>query len=183
MFNSKPTARRPARYAKTPLVPVAALLFAAPLAGALDDTGAGAAGDSVVADVLQCKSIAESADRLLCFDTLAEAVSERDTANSGSAGDEAGEQVLPPLRDDVGKAGTGDEPAEEYSGRVTSCEISEASGRWIFTFDNGQIWRQSNIQRLPFRECDFAVTLRRDVFGYKLEIPSANRSVRVARLR
>jgi hypothetical protein len=61
--------------------------------------------------------------------------------------------------------------------------MSEATGRWIFTFDNGQVWRQSNTGRLPFRDCDFVVTLRRDVFGYKLEIPSANRSVRVTRIQ
>jgi hypothetical protein len=183
MRNSTPKARRTSRCVNVPLLPVAALLFAAPTAGAVGDAGGGAAGESVVAGVLDCRSIADSAERLECFDTLAEAVSARSTENIGSAGDEAGGQALPPLGDDVGRARADDEPAEEYTGRVTGCELSEASGRWIFTFDNGQVWRQSNTGRLPFRDCDFVVTLRRDVFGYKLEIPSANRSVRVTRIR
>jgi hypothetical protein len=183
MFTPNPKVRPPARYVRYLLLPVVALLFAAPLAGAVEDAGAGAAGDSVVTGVLGCGSIADSAERLACFDALAEAVSERTTQNSESGGDEAGERAPPPLGDDVGRARTDDEPAEEYGGRVTSCEMSEATGRWIFTFDNGQVWRQSNTGRLPFRDCDFVVTLRRDVFGYKLEIPSANRSVRVTRIQ
>jgi hypothetical protein len=181
MFIYKPKTRWPARFT-TSLLPVVAL-FAAPPAGALGDAGAGAAGESVVAGVLDCKRIADSAERLACFDALAQAISERNTENSGSGGDVAAAQALPPLGDDVGKARTDDEPALEYTGRVTSCEMSEASGRWIFTFDNGQIWRQSNTGRLPFRDCDFVVTLRRDVFGYKLEIPSEDRSIRVSRIR
>ncbi len=134
-----------------------------------------AAGDALTAGLEACAAVTDAAERLNCFDVLAERIAERDPAASG--------QALPPLVDEVGKPATNDEaPDEEYAGRIASCEKSDASGRWYFTFDNGQIWRQTNAGRLPFRECDFDVTLKRDVFGYKLEIPSADRSVRVTRV-
>jgi hypothetical protein len=168
----------PLLLAAVPLI--VALLAVAPLAVA---TGAAESGDSVADRLLACRDVPDSSERLECFDKLAEDVSERPSSRNVTTEDEAVAEALPPLADDVGKSRSEDEPPEEYSGRVTSCEKSEASGRWYFTFDNGQVWRQSNKGRLPFRECDFAVTLKRDVFGYKLELPSENRTVRVSRIQ
>lgn len=150
---------------------------------ALDAGAAGAAEDTFAAGLLACKDIPDAARRLQCFDRLAAGVGEGNSAGMTSAEDEAGAKALPALGAEVGKPRSEDEPAEEYAGRVTSCEKSDVSGRWFFTFDNGQVWRQSNKGRLPFRECEFSVTLKRDLFGYKLEIPSENRTVRVTRVK
>ncbi len=142
-----------------------------------------AAEDTIAAELAACNGVSDPTQRLACFDALAENIGQRQTAEIAvKDGDSAG-QALPPLPDSAGQTKDADTPAEEYSGRIESCEKSDVSGRRYFIFDNGQVWRQSNTGRLPFRDCDFVVTLKRDMFGYKLEIPSVDRSVRVARVR
>lgn len=140
-----------------------------------------AAEDTLADRLATCSEVTGDAERLACFDSLAKGMQSTPIVKADGADKE---HALPPLADDVGKPKNEEEvPPEEYAGRVESCAQSDASGRWYFTFDNGQVWRQSNSGRLPFRECDFAVRLRRDMFGYKLEIPSEDRSIRVTRVR
>jgi hypothetical protein len=164
------------------------------LVACLPGSAAAADYDAALAAALRaCASVSDAGDRLACFDTLAEELGVAAAAQpkkipvapAAAATAAAASEATPPLDDAVGKERIDDdeEEPESWSGRVTSCEKSEATNRWYFHFDNGQVWRQSNAGRLTFRECEFDVTVERDLFGFKLAIPSMDKSVRVARVR
>lgn len=182
---------------------VIAVCLLAGAAEAQDDSA------SVAAGMRACASVSAAADRLACFDTLAAALGaapaeSRAPAPAAAARAEspaAGTTAAPtepqpaaaaaasaagrPLDDAVGKKQTdqGESEPQVWAGRLTACERSEATSRWYFHFDNGQVWRQSNAGRLTFRECEFDVTVERDLFGYKLNIPDMDKSIRVSRVR
>ena len=93
------------------------------------------------------------------------------------------EANVPSLPDHLG--GTSFEKKSEsgefkHSGLVTSCKKG-ADSRYYFFFESGQVWRQSNIGRHRFKDCNFVVTIRRDAFGYKMQIDGETSKIRVAR--
>jgi len=67
-------------------------------------------------------------------------------------------------------------------GRVTECK-KDASNKWYFVFDNGQVWKQRSNARLSNRECDFPVTITKDAFGYKMQIDGEGKKIRIGRIR
>lgn len=71
---------------------------------------------------------------------------------------------------------------ESFQGRVVDCK-QDASKKWYFYFDNGQVWKQRANARLTKRDCDFAVTLTKDSFGYKMQIEGETKQIRVGRIR
>lgn len=161
------------------------------------------ADDRLEVGVRACAAVTSESERLDCFDVLATAIAgERslpvDAAAASAAGELAGSPAAPaapgaanapaaaaatppPLTDDVGKPLADGE--ESYAATVIRCEKSDATNRWYFYFDNGQVWRQSNTGRLHFRECAFDVTVTRDAFGFKMKIPSENETIRVQRAK
>lgn len=145
--------------------------------------GAATADDRVSAGLHACSAVTDETERLNCFDALAAAVA-HDAPPPAVVAPTAAGAAPAPLTDDVGKGQTDEAGAapETYTGAVTRCEKSSATNRWYFYFDNGQVWRQSNSGRLNFRDCVFDVTLERDLFGFKMTIPSEDRTVRVARV-
>ena len=68
------------------------------------------------------------------------------------------------------------------NGQVTSCG-EDQRGRYRFYFDNGQIWQQNDNKRVRWQECDFAVTIEKDFFGYKLQPKGDSKSIRVTRIK
>jgi len=93
------------------------------------------------------------------------------------------ETDVPSLPDDLGGTSFGkkSESGEpEHKGFVTSCKKG-ADSRYYFFFESGQVWRQSNIGRHRFKDCNFVVTIRRDAFGYKMQIDGETSKIRVAR--
>jgi hypothetical protein len=64
-------------------------------------------------------------------------------------------------------------------GHVTSCRQA-SDGRWFFTFDSGQIWKQSSAGHYRFKDCEFDVTITKDMFSYKMAI-DGGRKLRVRR--
>ena len=89
------------------------------------------------------------------------------------------------LPDDLGRRKTKEEKApkkvDEYRGHVRSCR-EDRDGIWYFTFDNGQVWRQSGRGHYNFDGCDFDVTVFKDFFGYKMAIDEG-KTLRVKRER
>lgn len=163
--------------------------------------GAAVAADDDVPDVSleRCAAIESEDERLACFDELARATgaragqepAEKPAASSGqpdaraAAAPEAGTSTRP-LGDDVGREALDSDDGrfvEIYTGTLVRCEDSGRSNRAYFFFDNGQVWRQSNAERLRVRDCSGSVELTRDFFGYKLNFPDDNISVRVRRVR
>ena len=90
------------------------------------------------------------------------------------------------LDDSIGKERIADRKGEEedlmVTGHVTSCR-EDRSGKYRFYFDNGQIWLQKDNKHIPWRECDFDVTIEKDFFGYKLLPKGEKRTIRVSRIK
>ena len=153
------------------------------------------AQDALSDRMRDCASLDDKDARVRCYDALADrnthetgdaqqtsadapvnadmADVDPDTANASPDMDEFGREQLP-------------EPNEadnvEYSARVTGCENTQ-SGQVYFFLENGQIWKQKDYKKLRYRNCDFDVTLTRDLFGYKLKIVDTKSSFRVARVK
>ncbi len=91
-----------------------------------------------------------------------------------------------PISDEIGRSSIKDrDPVEpkKYSARVTKCQENKQSGQYYFFFENGQVWKQSNYQRLRWRNCEFDVTVSKGTFGFDMYIPEKDRTVRVSRIR
>jgi hypothetical protein len=156
----------------------------------------------------KCATIAEDSARLSCYDALAEVLvadsagaaeesivgddaSERATDTSGAmesaaATAVAGSAAVVGLTDDVGKERIESPNSEDLpviSGTVVECRKSAQSGQYYFTFDNGQVWKQSNYRSASFRNCDFEVEITKNAFGYEMFIPSKDRTLRIARVK
>ncbi len=154
-----------------------------------------------------CASIAEDDARLTCFDALAALLVDGQDTNQAVAptaapaivaAEPAVEAVAPavvaatsaagpvPLTDEVGKERIEPPQAEDrekYASRVESCQESVQSGQTYFTLENGQVWKQSNYQRLSFRNCEFDIEISKGMFGYSMYIPSKDRNIRVTRVK
>jgi len=88
------------------------------------------------------------------------------------------------LTDEIGRENLGEPEATEEKlsvrGRVTSCR-KDLGGKYVFYFDNGQVWRQKDNLRLRWRDCAFDVTISEDFFGYKMQPDGDQKTVRIAR--
>lgn len=151
--------------------------------------GAGATAQESGA-MARCAGIDNAEDRLACYDEVAD----RATPKPADP-DAAGIEPLPaatlsepqPLTEEVGaeqlagKSKSQPEPAS-FRGRVIECK-QDASRKWYFYFDNGQVWKQRANARLTNRSCDFEVTLTKDSFGYQMQIKGESKKIRVGRVR
>lgn len=149
-----------------------------------------------------CADIGDDEGRLACFDALVStkdsghepAVAEPAAAPKATPPAPAGATTAasttaeaqvksPPI---IAPASAGDEAKEKdvFNVRLTKCTQSAVSGRQVYYLDNGEVWRQSKNRRNNVRDCDdTAVTIEKDVFGYKMHVPSENRSIRITPLR
>lgn len=90
-----------------------------------------------------------------------------------------------PLDDEIGQEtlrGNARKDAPLVRGRVVSCK-EDATGKYLFYFDNGQIWRQKDNTNVRWRECAFDVTISKDVFGYRMVPDNEKKRVRIARVK
>jgi len=158
------------------------------------------------ADQADCRSIADDKARLDCYDQLTNpaAVSPGAAAEPAAApaavkpppaaattpetapvAEKAPGVKVVPLDDSTAKARViepGDEPEVQIRGRVVSCR-KDATRKYLFYFDNGQIWRQKDNTNIRWRDCKFDVTITKDVFGYKMVADNEGRQVRISRLK
>ena len=118
--------------------------------------------------------IADAAARLACYDAGVGRNTPTEPEPAPLTEDVGEEQLDPALRPER-------EP-ENFQGRVTKCQ-QDASNKWLFYFDNGQVWKQRSGNRLRFRDCDFGVTITKDSFGYKMQIDGETRKIRIGRIR
>ena len=89
--------------------------------------------------------------------------------------DDLGSETLPRgSRDDVEKL--------EVRATVSRCE-KDFRKKYLFHFDNGQIWKQTSDKRLYFKECNFEVTITKDFFGYKMQQDGEKRRIRISRVK
>ena len=75
------------------------------------------------------------------------------------------------------------EVIEPGRGRVVSCQL-DVNDKYYFSFDNGQVWRQTDSKRYRLKdECQFVVTITKDFFGYKMQIDGEKAKIRIKRVR
>lgn len=88
------------------------------------------------------------------------------------------------LSDDIGRESVNnvDRDALAARGRLARCDMGR-SGKYVFYFDNGQVWRQKSSARVPWKECDFEVTISKDLFGYTMVRDGEKRKVRIERVK
>ena len=151
-----------------------------------------------LAEIAKCVDIADSSERLKCFDTAAALAKNALAAPAQRAEEKRGilewfgfsrpqKPVLKP--EDFGKPAPqpGPEEITEITGTVLEF-AKTARGRAIFILDNGQVWRQlegdlTNV-RAPPPDTTMKVTIETGVLGsYNLTIDGRNGLIKVARLK
>lgn len=154
-------------------------------------------GTAVAADLQQqvdaCADIGDDQDRLACFDALVSgrnsdyvpAVAEpAEVPTAPAAASTAADAQVqsPPIIAPLPARGEAREK-DVFNVRLIRCTQTSVSGRQVYYFDNGEVWRQSNSGRKTVRNCDTAVTIEKDGFGYKMHVPSENRRIRISPVR
>jgi hypothetical protein len=160
------------------------------LSSFLAATGLGAADDAAF---IACRDIAADPQRLACYDAAARAVTsdmpERSTAGATPVATPAS-RIDPEALFGL-EAGATNEVLRSSSGigdltamqsRVTAVGRA-ADGRLVITLANGQLWAQSDTEKLPVAAGD-TVRIREASFGsFLLSRESGKRSIRVRRIR
>jgi len=94
----------------------------------------------------------------------------------------------PPANDErlatLGQEQVGVKKSEELElqARVVRCQ-KDGFRRYFFYFENGQVWKQKSDRRLSYKECDFNITITKDVFGYKMLPEGETRRIRISRVK
>ena len=141
-------------------------------------------------EMARCASLENADARLACYDDVVDR-STSSRPNPEAVGKEPArtapgdETVL--LTQGIGEEQLDPKDRQEREpmivhGRVTGCQ-KDASKKWYFVFDNGQVWKQRSNARLTTRECDFPVTITKDAFGYKMQIDGESKWIRIGRIR
>ena len=143
-----------------------------------------------LAALQDCAVIVPVDDRVVCYDRVVERISgidvpepkeqnpntaELDSAPRHSPEADFGRERLPGNSKKKGRP-------QSIDGAVVSC-VRSPTGKYVFELDNGQIWRQTDSQRLRWSNCSFAVTVEKIGAGYRLRKTGASHYVRVTRLR
>ncbi|MGB5333844.1 MAG: hypothetical protein WBM64_00980 [Woeseiaceae bacterium] len=145
--------------------------------------------DPVSSEALQaCSAIDDASARLACYDEAvglpAPAANTKATPAEETAAEEtAAEKTL----DDLGAetlpgASRADDKELAVRARVTGCK-KDARNKYMFFFENGQVWKQSSDKRVYFKDCNFEVTISRDFFGYRMLKDGDKGRIRIARVK
>lgn len=160
---------------------------------------------SIEEKLQQCRALEDQAVRLACYDEVASrkpdaepatpTVVETDTAAEQSSEETdsvtaVAVEVAPTqtVEDErlatLGQEQVGVKKSEELElqARVVRCE-KDGFRRYFFYFENGQVWKQKSDRRLSYKECDFNITITKDVFGYKMLPEGETRRIRIARVK
>ena len=97
------------------------------------------------------------------------------------------EEEYAPLTDEIGaerlgKKGSGAEDDMRVRGTVTACR-KDSLNKYFFYFENGQVWKQKDSERLRYKECKFSVMITKDFFGYKMQVDGEKRRIRIGRVK
>lgn len=129
------------------------------------------------AELNTCAQKADRSDRLECYDNISRKLA------AGSAGTAAAVATASVTAADDASAAA-PEPDDVNTGiPVTSVSCQRGhNNEYIFTFDNGETWKQVSSSRLKLSDCEFSAVIEKDFFGYKMTIIDENVRVRVKRL-
>ena len=130
-----------------------------------------------------CSAIDDASARLACYD---EAVG-RPALAAESLATPPAEKPARKTLDDLGAetlpgAGRTEDETLAVRATVTGCK-KDAREKYMFFFENGQVWRQSSDKRVYFKNCNFDVTISRDFFGYKMQADGDKGRIRISRVK
>lgn len=162
---------------------------------------------SIEEKLQQCRALEDQAVRLACYDEIAsrkpgaepatptivetDTVVEQTSEETDSVTAAAVEVAPTQTVEDERLATLGDEQIGEQKkkserlelqARVVGCKKDDFR-RYLFYFENGQVWKQKSDRRLSYKECDFNITITKDVFGYKMLPEGETRRIRIARVK
>ncbi len=166
---------------------------------------AATAETSIEEKLQQCRALEDQAVRLACYDELASRKPEAEPATltvveTDTAAEQTSEETesvtdamaevadAPPANDErlatLGQEQVGVKKSEELElqARVVRCQ-KDGFRRYFFYFENGQVWKQKSDRRLSYKECDFNITITKDVFGYKMLPEGETRRIRISRVK
>jgi hypothetical protein len=130
----------------------------------------------MVDEVQKCAAIETNDERLYCYDalsqTLVAAQSKNETVRQSVVQGTSAAEESSDMSDSIGGSRFTSEEERQKSitqGRVTFCQLSYDK-KYLFIFENGQIWKQVKDKRYRLKECGFDVTISKDFFGYFMEI-------------
>ena len=142
--------------------------------------------------IQECRSIDDEAARLACYDGTASppppaeaTVVEPVVAVAVAVSSEPEVVEIARLDDEIGREKLDRRDGEEdlaVRGRVVSCR-ENAHGKYLFYFDNGQIWKQKDNNPIRWKDCSFEVTIGKDFFGYKMVADGEKRKIRISRIQ
>jgi hypothetical protein len=125
-------------------------------------------------ELADCRPITDDQQRLACYDSLAPTPAAAGTTPEALFGLEA-QQSAALLQQRLG-----DTPMESLQ-QVVSTISTNRNGKLRLRLDNGQVWEQTDSDRLALKPGD-AVTIRRAALGsFLLSRTSGGRSIRVRR--
>ncbi len=155
--------------------------------------------ETVSEAIVKCKSEQNSLQRLLCFDKIADNISDLQdqsfaearanapqpavTTGNVTAGNVANDitRTTNQQQDDFGRAPVDDTP-DELSSNVTKVETDRLR-RQTMTLQNGQVWREVGSSGHKV-ENGQDVTVKKGLFGsYYLSVEGSNRQLQVKRIR
>ncbi|MFT6271006.1 MAG: hypothetical protein ACJAVV_003845 [Alphaproteobacteria bacterium] len=67
--------------------------------------------------------------------------------------------------------------------KVTKCIRSGGNKKYTFYLEGGQVWKQVSDKRLDFNDCNFSASIRKDFFGFKMQLEGSKKRFRVSRIR
>ena len=148
------------------------------------------AAESDATAIQECRSIDDEAARLACYDGTAspppveETVVEPVVAVAVAVSSAPEVIEITQLDDEIGRENLDrdDEVDLAVRGRVVDCRVN-AHGKYLFYFDNGQIWKQKDNIPIRWKDCSFEVTIGKDFFGYKMVADGEKRKIRISRIQ
>jgi len=149
------------------------------------------ADDRMPEELRACRSIDDAGARAACYDTIVDrhwpdTVVMRQT-DAHSTDSVATDSTYVELNDEIGRESLDvDEETvrggEIFTGTVIDCR-QDALQDYYFFFDNGQVWKQKSDSRVKYEDCNFEVTISKDLFGYKMQQVGERRRIRISRVK
>ena len=130
----------------------------------------------MVEEVQKCATISANDERLSCYDALSQSLvdaqSEGQAVQQEIVSDATKQQESTDMADSLGGSrfvSEKDKAKPLTEGYVSFCQLSYDK-KYLFVFENGQVWKQSDSKRYRLKECGFDVKISRDFFGYFMKI-------------
>jgi hypothetical protein len=161
-----------------------------------------AQAEDVSEELKACARMSDHDRRIACYEALGARVLNEDAATSvertspsvnAAPPQPAAPQAAPAvaateqLPEDLGgrkfRKPAKEETTQDMSrGHIIACARS-FDNKWLFTFEDGQIWKETDSSRTRYSDCDFQASISKDYFGYKMQIDGAKGKIRISRVQ